>query len=142
MPRTIIYPAPKGMSRDRADMSFAVQPSIVTSYPTGVAFSAADNGFTSAQILDYQSNHRLHFAAWVTIAAEVDYVFNAALPAYVTGGTGMVVTKNGVVMTYGATADSTHYVATTAKITFGAALTNTDKVVCMYELADTAIDQD
>ncbi len=142
MPRTIIYPSAKGMSRERSDMTYDVQPSIVTAYPNGIAFNASDNGFTSAQILDFQSAHRLHIAAWVTTATETEYVFNTALPAYITGGVGMVVTKNGVLMTYGATADATHYVATTTKITFGAALTNADKVVCMYQLDDTAIDQD
>ena len=43
-------------------------------------------------------------------------------------------------MTYGATADATHYTASATAITFGAALTNGDKVVAMYELADTAVD--
>ena len=43
-------------------------------------------------------------------------------------------------MTYGATADATHYTADADGITFGAALTNGDKVVALYELADTAVD--
>lgn len=142
MPRTVIIPKPKGMSRERGDLTYAVQPQVCTKYLTGLAFNASDNGFTTAQILDIQSNHRIAFAAWVTTATEVDYVFDTDLPAWVTGGTGMAVYKNGVLMTYGATADVTHYVATTLKITFGGALTNGDVVTCMYEISDTAVDID
>jgi hypothetical protein len=139
MPRTVIYPAPKSMSRERSDLSFAVQPSICTAFPNGIAFTAADQGYTTAQMLDYQSNHRIHIAAWVTTATEAAYSLPASAPAYVTGGTGMVVTKNGVLMTYGATADTTHYTANTTTITFGGALTNADRVVAIYEVDDTAV---
>jgi hypothetical protein len=64
------------------------------------------------------------------------------LPKYLTGDAGQVVYKNGTLMTYGATADTTHYDATTTQIEFGAELTAADVVVCMYEIADTAVDID
>jgi hypothetical protein len=96
----------------------------------------------TAQLITLTSSHRLTVAAWVTSATEVDYIFDTDFPKYITGAPGIEVYKNGVKMTYGATADITHYVSTTLKITFGAALTNTDVVTAVYEIDDTAIDID
>lgn len=142
LPRCVIIPKPKGMARERGDIVYTVQPQVCTSYLTGLAFGASNNGFTTAQIITLSSSHRLTFAAWVTTATEVDYTFDADFPKYITGSPGIAVYKNGVAMTYGATADATHYIATTTKITFGAALTNGDVVTAMYEIDDTAIDID
>jgi hypothetical protein len=140
MPRVVILPKPKSMQRERQDLTYTVQPQVCTKSLTGRALTANDDGFTTAQILDYSSSHRIAFSAWVTTATEADYIFDVALPKAVTGDVGQVVYKNGVLMTYGATADVTHYIATTLKITFGGALTNGDVVTIMYEIADTAID--
>jgi hypothetical protein len=137
--RAVILPKMKGMSRERGDIEYTVQPQITTKYLTGLAFTANDDGYTTADVVTFTSAHRLHVAAWVTTATEVDYVFNVAYPKYITGAPGIMVYKNGVAMTYGVTADTTHFVATTTKVTFGAALTNTDVITAIYEVADSAV---
>lgn len=143
LPRCIIIPKLKGQSRERGDIVYTVQPQVCTSYLTGLAFGASNNGFTTAQIITLTSTHRLAFAAWIATAGTLAaFDFDADLPKYITGSPGIVVYKNGVEMTYGATADTTHYVATTTGITFGANLTATDVVTVMYEIADDAIDID
>lgn len=139
MPRAIILPAVHGMSRDRQDINFAVQPQVCTKNLTGLSFDSSTYGYTSTRMLDLQSSHRLHFSAWKTTATEAIYTLDTAFPAYITGGVGMVVYKNGVLMTNGAVANNTNYLATTTTITFGAALTNGDMVVTMYEVDDTAV---
>lgn len=140
IPKAVIIPKPKGMSREQSNLSYFVQPTSASSHLTGLALTTADDGCTSAEVIEYQSNYRLNFAGWTTASTEAEYSFDTDLPYSANAGNGITVTKNGVLMTYGATADATHYVATATKITFGAALTNGDKVVAMYELADTAVD--
>jgi hypothetical protein len=140
--RAIVTPKIKGMARERGDISYNVQPLISSAFLTGLAFTANDDGFLTAQIITLTSSHRLALASWVTTNAELAYTFDADLPKYVTGDAGQAVYKNGVLMTYGATADTTHYDATTTGIEFGAALTNGDVVTCLYEIADTAVDID
>lgn len=139
-PKSTIIPKPKGQGREQQNLKYFVQPNIVTTHLTGLSATISDDGFTATEVFEYQSNYRLNFAAWKTTATEVDYTFDTSLPYTANAGNGIVVTKNGVQMTYGATADTTHYVATALKITFGAALTNGDIVVAMYELAETAVD--
>lgn len=139
-PKSTITPKPKGQNREQQNHKYFVQPNVVTTHLTGLAATLADDGFTATEVFEYQSNYRLNFAAWKTTAVEVDYVFDTNLPYAANAGDGITVTKNGVLMTYGVTADATHYVATNLKITFGAALTNGDIVVAMYELAETAVD--
>lgn len=140
MPKCVIVPAQKAMSREQANHSFFVQPNSATKHLYGVSLSISNDGCTSAEMIEYQSNYRLHFAGWTTTLAETEYLFDANLPYTDNGANGIVVTKNGVVMTYGVTADATHYTANATKITFGAALTNGDKVVAFYELTDAAVD--
>jgi len=140
--KSVITPKPKGQSREQQNHQYFVLPQFSTSHLVGVAYSANDDGFTSTEVNEYQSNYRLNFAAWKTTSVETEYTFDANLQYSGNAGTGIVVTKNGTKMTYGVTADSTHYVATASKITFGAALTNGDIVMAMYELADSAVDVD
>jgi hypothetical protein len=142
IPRCIITPQIKGMARERADLTYNLQPLVSSSYLTGLAFGSTNNGFSTAQVVTFTSYHRLTVASWVTTSTEAEYVFDTDFPKYITGSPGIAVYKNGVEMTYGATADITHYTATTTKITFGAALTNTDVVTAIYEIDDTAIDID
>ena len=139
-PKTTITPKPKGQSREQQNAKYFVQPNVVTTHLTGLAATIGDDGFTATEVFEYQSNYRLNFAAWKTSSTEVDYVFDTNLPYTANAGPRITVTKNGVLMTYGAASDITHYVATASKITFGAALTNGDIVVAMYELAESAID--
>lgn len=139
-PKCVIIPKPKGMSREQQNLSYFVQPNLAESHLTGLALATATDGCTAAEVIEYQSNYRVNFAAWKTTATEVDYVFDTDLPFSASGAGGITVTKNGVLMTNVSTANSTSYQVTALKITFGAALTNGDIVVAMYELADTAVD--
>jgi hypothetical protein len=140
-PKATITPKPKDQSREQQNAKYFVQPNVVTAHLTGLAATISDDGFTATEVFEYQSNYRLNFATWATTAGvEVDYIFDTLLPYAANAGTGITVTKNDVLMTYGVTADSTHYVATASKITFGAALTSGDIVVAMYELAESAVD--
>jgi hypothetical protein len=139
-PKAVIVPKPKGMSRDQANHAFFVQPQSATKHIYGVALNSTDDGCTSAEVIEYQSNYRLHVAGWTTTATEAAYLFDASLQYTNNGAAGIIVTKNGVKMTYGATADAVHYTADGDTITFGAALTNGDKVVALYELADASVD--
>lgn len=139
-PKAVIIPKPKGMSREQANHAYFVQPQSAAKHIYGVALNSTDDGATSAEVIEYQSNYRLHVAGWTTTSTETDYNFASGLKYTNNGSAGIIVTKNGTKMTYGATADATHYTADADGITFGAALTNGDKVVALYELADTAVD--
>lgn len=139
-PKCIIIPKPKGMSREQANHVYFVQPQSATKHLTGDALTITDDGCTAAEVIEYQSNTRLHIAAWTVTASEQTLLFDTDLPYSNNGSSGIRVTKNGTPLTYGATADSNHYVADANSIDFGAALTNGDKIVAMYELADTAVD--
>lgn len=139
-PKAVIIPKPKGMSREQSNLKYFVQPQSATGHLIGPAYTINNEGYTATEFNEFQSNYRLHIAQWQTTAgAEVDYTFDTDLPHTANSG-GIQVTKNGVLMTAGATADATHYVAISTKITFGAALTSGDIVVAMYELAETAVD--
>lgn len=139
-PKCVIIPKAKGMSREQANHEYFVSPQSATKHVYGVALDATNDGCTSAEVVEYQSNYRLHIAAWTTTSTDVDYVFDTALPYTNNGAAGIIVTKNGTKMTHQATANNTSYITTALKITFGAALTNGDKIVAMYELADSAVD--
>lgn len=140
--RAIITPKPKGMARERGDLVYNLQPQICSRTFFGAAYTSNDNGYLTAQFNTLTSAHRLTVGSWVTTATETEYVFDTDFPKWVTGSPEISVYKNGVLMTYGATADATHYVATDLKITFGAALTNGDIVTALYGISDSAIDID
>lgn len=140
--RTMVIPKPKGMARERGDIVYTLQPQVCSRPFFGAAFTSNDNGYLTAQFNTLTSAHRLTVASWVTTAAETDYVFDTDFPKWITGNVEIAVYKNGVLMTYGATADATHYTADTLKVTFGAALTNGDIVTALYGIADSAIDID
>lgn len=140
-PKAIIIPKPKGMSREQSNHVYFVQPQSASKHIYGVALNATDDGCTSAEVIEYQSNYRLHVAAWTTTATETEFSFDAAQQYTANAGNGIIVTKNGVKMTYAASpSGATQFSTTASKITFGAALTNGDKVVALYELADSAVD--
>lgn len=140
MPKCIIVPASKGLAREQSNHSYFVQPQATTKHLTGEALTISNDGCTSAELIEYQSNYRMAYAAWTVTAAETTLLFDTNLP-HTAGGAGAIkVTKNGVALTYGATADALHFVADANSVDFGAALTNGDKVVAFYELADNAVD--
>jgi len=140
LPKCVIVPKPKSKSREQSNHVYFVQPNASSKHITGLALTTADDGCTSAEVIEYQSNYRLGFAAWQTTSAEAAYDFDTDLPFVNLGSGSITVTKNGTLMTYGADADAVHYTADADGITFGAALTNGDIVRCMYEMADTAVD--
>lgn len=141
IPKSVIIPKPKSMSREQSNHSFFVQPQASSKHIYGVAFNATDDGFTSAEVNEYQSNYRLHIAGWTTTSTETVYSFDASQQYTANAGAGIIVTKNGVKMTYSATpSGTTQYSTSASAITFGSALTNGDKVVALYELAESAVD--
>lgn len=144
IPKCIITPQIKGMARERGDVVYNIQPLVSSAYLTGYAFSSANNNFLTAQVVTLTSSYRLALATWVATSPSglLTFLFDTDLPKRATGDAGQVVYKNGVLMTYGTDADSTHYDATTLQIEFGANLTAGDVVTCLYEIADTAIDID
>lgn len=140
-PKCVIIPKPKGMSREQENLQFFVQPQFSTAHLVGLTYGATTDGYTSAELNEYQSNYRLHFASWLVGATETTFPFAATLNYTNNGSAGITVTKNGTLMTYAATAAlDTEYYADASGITFGAALTNGDVVQAMYELADSALD--
>lgn len=140
-PKCVIIPKPKGMSREQSNHQFFVQPQNASKHLYGVAYNTSDDGYTSTEMNEYQSNYRLHVAAWTVTDAEVTLSFGANLQYSNNAGAGIIVTKNGTKMTYNASpVDATQYSTSASGITFGAALTNDDKVVALYELADSAVD--
>lgn len=141
MPRCTLIPRPKGMSRDQQNMSYFVQPQSTSKHLTGLALTTNDDGATQGEVIEYQSNYRLAFCAWQATGTPTTFTFDTDRPFANTGSTGITVTKNGVLQTYNASAASAdEYSANATTITFGAALTATDVVVAMYELANTAVD--
>jgi hypothetical protein len=129
------------MSREQQNLSYFVQPQSTTKHLNGLALTTSDDGATAAEVIELQSNYRIGFAAWKTTSTETEYSFDTDLQFSNSGSAGITVTKNGVLMTYAASpATAVQYSIAANKITFGAALTNGDLVVAMYELADTAVD--
>lgn len=142
-PRCVIIPKPKSMSRDQSNLQYFVQPQNTDAHIYGVALSANNDGCTSAEVIEYQSNYRLHVAAWVTTNSEASFSFNASHKYANNAGDGIVVTKNRVLCTYSATPlTSTEFSVNADGITFGAALTNGDVVTALYEIAANAVDVD
>src|SRR5574343_953897 len=79
LPKCIIVTAPKGMQRAQTNHSFFLQPQSATKHLYGVALNATDDGCTSAELIEYQSNYRLHFAAWTVTSTETTLSFDADL---------------------------------------------------------------
>jgi len=141
MPKCTLIPRPKGMSRDQQNMSYFVQPQSASKHLTGLALTTVDDGATQAEVIEYQSNYRLGFAAWQATGADTEFSFDVDRPFSNSGSGGITVTKNGALMAYNASAASAdEYSISATAITFGAALTDTDMIVAMYELADDAVD--
>jgi hypothetical protein len=135
-PQATIIPGSKGKSREQSSHVYTVQPQICKTHPTGLAFIAGTDGFTTAEYIEYQSNHRLTFAAWVATSAQTAFDFDTELP-FVTGSGSITVTVDGVLKTY-----TTDYTADANGITFGTGLTADAIVRVMYEFADAAVDFD
>jgi hypothetical protein len=132
IPRCIIIPKPSGMSRERLDVTYNVYPQSSTQDLAGVDFTVANDGFATTEILDYESNYRLHWEFFKADGLTKIFTFNSNLPAVNTAG--MVVYDNAVAQTAGAVT------LTTSNITFGTSVTTNNIVAIHYELAATADD--
>jgi len=133
-PKIICVPKKPGMSsRTPSNHIFNCTPQRTTNSITGTALVAATNGATSAELWIYESNYRLHFAAWKANASATVFTFDTDRPAASTAG--IAVWVNGVLKTL-----TTDYTVTTTAVTFGSAPASNAMVVVQYELADTAID--
>ena len=114
------------MVADKAATEYQVAPNRTTKHLWGTSFSAAVEGFLSAQILEAWSNYPLRVAAFVADGTVVDFSFPTGTPAIQT--TGIKVWKNGVEVTTGIT-------KTTSKVTFTTAPTTGDTIVVLREVA-------
>jgi hypothetical protein len=110
-----------------------------TQHLTGVDFSVSVDGYTSGQMIDIQSNHRVHFAQFTSVSNATVFTFDTLLPAYA-DAVAKVSINGAAYCTEGAGADVQHAVSTKTNVTIGAATTTGDKVVVMYELDDTISD--
>jgi hypothetical protein len=136
IPRMVAVPKSGNMaSRERAEVTYNITPQNGTQHLTGVDFTVAQDGYTSAQYVDLISNHRVHFAQWTAAAAQTVFTLDTDLPAYAAGV--IKVSVNGAAyLTEGAGAGNV--VSTTTGFTLGSALTGGEIVVAMYEIDDTA----
>jgi hypothetical protein len=132
--KAIVIPKPKGMAREQANLTYFVQPQPSTTKITGETLTAADDGATSVEVLEYQSNYRMHFTSWNTTTSSATFTLGATFPMVNT--TGLTVYVDGALQTSGA------YTATTAAITFTANVAGSKNVTAMYELAESVVDVD
>lgn len=132
-PKAIIIAKPKGMSREQQNATYFVQPQKSTANLTGETFTVADDGATLAEVVEYQSNYRMHFTAWSTTTSSATFTLDTDNPMASTAG--LTVYVDGVKQTTG-------YTATTAAITFSPNVAASKNVTALYELADTVIDVD
>jgi hypothetical protein len=140
IPRCVIIPKPSSlMNRDRSDMVYNVSVQNSTQHLTGVDFSVSVDGYTSGQMVDIQSYHRVHFAQFTSVSNATVFTFDTLLPAYA-DAVAKVSINGAAYCTEGAGADVQHAVSTKTNVTIGAATTTGDKVVVMYELDDTISD--
>ena len=133
LPKCVIIPKPKGMSREQQNLKYFVQPQTASANVTGETFTAADDGATSAEVVEYQSNYRMHFTAWSTTTSSAVFTLGASFPMVSTAG--LVVYVDGARQTTG-------YTATTGAITFAANVAGSKNVTALFELADSVIDVD
>jgi hypothetical protein len=133
IPRCVIIPKPTGMSRERSDVTYNVFPQSSTQDLVGLDFDVTNDGFTSAEVLDYESNYRMHWSFWKADGLTKIFTFASGLPAVNTAG--MVVYNSGVATTTG---DS--MTLTTSNITFNVSVTTNNIVAVQYELASAADD--
>lgn len=138
IPRMTAIPKPVSMtSREVSEMTFNIGVQYGTQHLTGVDFSIATDGFTSAQMISIESNHRIHIAQWTATGSQTVFTLDTDLPAYAANV--IKVSINGAAyLTEGAGAGKV--VSTTTGFTLGTAATLGDTVVAMYELDDTASD--
>lgn len=136
MPRVILSAKPQSMQREQSDLTYTLTPMRTSKNIGGVALSASTDGFTLTEVFDFQSNNRLHFAAFLGNNSATAFSFAAGLQAANTTGTAVWV--NGVLKTGG----GTDYTAATDKITFGSAPASNAVIIVMYELASSAVDVD
>ncbi len=131
IPKCTIIPKPKGMAREQANIKYFVQPQAATAHLTGMAFTINDDGATAGEVVEYQSNYRMHFTSWNKTTSSATFTLGTSYPMVSTAG--LTVYKDGVKQTTG-------YTATTGAITFTSNVTEGTNVAAMYELAESASD--
>lgn len=130
-PKCVLIPKPKGMAREQANIKYFVQPQAATAHLTGMAFTVSDDGATAGEMVQYESNYRMHFTAWNKSTSSAVFTLGTSYPMVST--TGLTVYKDGVKQTTG-------YTATTGAITFDSNVAADVNVAAMYELAESASD--
>lgn len=138
VPRMVAIPKPVSMvNREAAQLTYNLNLQYGTQHITGVDFTVATDGYTSAQVVDIESNHRVHIAAFKSVTNDTVFALDTDLPCYAANS--IKVSINGAAyLVEGAGAGKV--VSTTTGFTLGSASTTGDIIVAIYELADTASD--
>jgi len=135
LPKCVITPSLKSMSREVGDIPYDITPMISTKTIAGTTLTATDNGCTSAEVNVYESNYRKAIVSWVGNNTAVDFDFPAALQCVAASANNCAVYVNGVFQSSGVTYD-------TDDIVFAVAPATGAVIVAIYDIPDTAIDTD
>lgn len=133
-PKIICVPKKPPMSgRTAAQHVYNCTPQRTTKSITGTALATGTNGATAAELWVYESNYRIHVAAWKGNNSATAFSYDSDRPA--ANAVPIAVALNGTIKTI-----TTDYTATTAAVTMNSAPGTGDMLVVIYELADTAND--
>lgn len=135
LPRCIISPKLKSMSREVGEITYDITPNPSTKTIAGTALTVADNGCLTAEVNVYESNYRKGVVAWKGNGSATDFDFPTNRQAAVGNASNIAVYINGVLQSSGVTYD-------TDGLTFSVAPASGDYIVAIYDLADDAVDVD
>jgi hypothetical protein len=129
-----MYPNVKDMvTRDRSDVTYELAPISLGVDIAGQALTVANHGVTVNNLMIYESTKRLHVVASLGDNTATDFSFAATRQA---AGTTYIVTADGTELTGAAITKATSKFTPAVKPTAGV------KLVCIYEMADDAVDID
>lgn len=126
IPKALVFPKPGGMNENPAEHVFTVQPQVVSKHIWGKAFADADEGYTSAQILEMQTENKPKIVAFKADGTEDEFLFEVAYPAISTGK--VTVWVDGVLTSAGIT-------VSVDKVAFTVAPADGKMIVVLYEYA-------
>jgi hypothetical protein len=129
-----IYPNVKDMIlRDKSDVTYDIAPITISSDIAGQALTSGNNGVTAETLMLYESAKRLHIVSFLGDNSATEFSFASTRQA---ASTTYIVTKDGVELSGADITKATGKFTPAVKPAAGA------KLVCIYGLADDAIDID
>jgi len=131
---TTIYPNVKDMIlRDKADVTYELAPITLAVDIAGQALTSVNHGVTVDTLMIYESTKRLHVVSFLGDNSATEFPFAATRQA---ASTTYIVTKDGVELSGADITKATDKFTPAVKPAAGA------KLVCIYGLADSAVDID